>query len=181
MGWTHSICMTLYIILWSLSICGCESSASQYSEFLSLGLSFPFPFFPNASLNKEKVRSITNADVIIYVLTPIGQLNAVDHLKVTSSPTSTPIQLRWTQPFSLDLNDTNPDVIYCIDIYEVTDIGLQRDLHIPVVSDCSVIRPQYSFTPANSNSLFQFVVTPRSNVPGAKNGTANEIYLYNSE
>ncbi|MCG8625726.1 MAG: hypothetical protein MJE68_27475, partial [Proteobacteria bacterium] len=120
-------------------------------------------------------------DVITYVLTPIGQLNAVDHLKVTSSPTSTPIQLHWTPPFSLDLNDTNPDVVYCVDIYEVTDVGLQRDLHIHVVSDCNVIEPQYSFTPANSDSLFQFVVTPRSNVPGAMNGTTNETYSYNSE
>ena len=128
-------------------------------------------------------RDYINTDVIgIIVLltffTPTGQLNAVGHLKVTSSPSSIPIQLSWMQPFSLDLNDTNPDVVYCVDVYEIAYVGLQRD---HVVSECNLIEPHYSFTPANSDSLFQFVVTPRNNLKGARNGTTSETYLFNSE
>ena len=100
-----------------------------------------------------------------------GKLEAVDNL--TSKPMPSSIQLSWQPPFSLNLTTAEPDVVYCVDIiqYKSTDI----EGH--VVSNCSVYYPRYNFMMENPDprDLFQFQITPRSNVEGASNGTPNEI------
>ena len=72
--------------------------------------------------------------------------------------------LSWTAPFSLDLTNVDPDIAYCVDIYNIT-CG-RRDL---VLSDCNVTEPSYTFD-ASDGYIYEYTVTPRSNVEGARNG-----------
>ena len=110
-----------------------------------------------------------------------GALESVGNLTYMSSVSV--IALTWKPPFSLCLTTAHPDVVYCVDIFNVTTGVLTRD-HL--VTNCSVFEPCYNFTveQPNARDLFQFIVTPRSNVEGAKNGTTNEIngtFLFQSK
>ena len=75
--------------------------------------------------------------------------------------------LAWEPPFSLDLTGVDPDIVYCVVIYNIT-CG-RRDL---IISDCSVTEPSYtSADVAPHGFVYEYTVTPRSNVEGARNGT----------
>ena len=80
------------------------------------------------------------------------------------------ISVSWEAPFSLDLTTAEPDIQYCVDVYNVTE---GEDL---VESRCDITETFYIFTPDNPSpdNLFNFTVTPRSNVPGGLNGTTSE-------
>ena len=101
----------------------------------------------------------------------IGKLEAVGNLSSKSMPSS--IHLIWQPPFSLNLTTAEPDIVYFVDITQFNSNGIGGH----VVSNCSEYYPHYNFTMKNPDprDLFQFRVTPRSNVEGASNGTPNEI------
>ena len=72
----------------------------------------------------------------------------------------------WDPPQSLDL-----DIVYCVEVYEITDD--KREL---VDSDCNVTETSYIsdvISPGRYN--YEFVVTPRSNVEGAVNGSSKTL------
>ena len=76
--------------------------------------------------------------------------------------------LSWVAPFSLDLTGVDPDIIYCAEVYNIT-CG-KRDL---IINDCNVTEPSYtSDDMAASGYIYEYTVTPRSNVEGASNGTS---------
>ena len=76
--------------------------------------------------------------------------------------------LLWTHPFSLDLTNADPDIVYCVEVYNIT-CG-RRDL---VISDCNVTEPSYTSDDIASHGyVYEYTVTPRSNVEGATNGTS---------
>ena len=78
--------------------------------------------------------------------------------------------LSWTPPSSLDLTGVDLDIIYCVEVYNIT-CG-RRDL---IVSDCNVTEPSYTSGDIASNGyIYEYIVTPRSNVKGAKNGTPSQ-------
>ena len=78
--------------------------------------------------------------------------------------------LTWVSPFSLDLTGVDLDVVYCVEVYNIT-CG-RRDL---IISDCNVTEPSYTSDDiAPDGYLYQYIVTPRSNVPGARNGTPSQ-------
>ena len=92
----------------------------------------------------------------------IGPLDAVGNLKKNKTSIS------WEPPDSLDLTYADPDVAYCVDVYNIT-CG-RRDL---IVSDCDVTEPSYtSDVIAPRGDIYEYIVTPRSNVEGARNGTS---------
>ena len=77
--------------------------------------------------------------------------------------------LSWVAPFSLDLTGVDPDIVYCVEVYNIT-CG-RRDL---IISNCNVTETSYSDTSgymAPSGYIYEYTVTPRSNVEGASNGT----------
>ena len=80
------------------------------------------------------------------------------------------IFITWKAPFSLNLTTAEPDIQYCVDVYNVTE----GEDH--VVSSCDITETSYTFTPDNPSPdyLFNFTVTPRSNVQGSLNGTTSE-------
>ena len=75
--------------------------------------------------------------------------------------------LTWDPPPSLNLTDIDPDIAYCVEVYNIT-CGM-RDL---IISDCSVTEPSYTSDVIMDGYMYEYTITPRSNVPGAWNGTA---------
>lgn len=78
--------------------------------------------------------------------------------------------LIWTPPFTLDLTGVDPDIIYCVEVYNIT-CG-RRDL---IISDCNVTEPSYTLNGTEAGDIYEYIVTPRSNVEGAKNGTPSRL------
>ena len=79
--------------------------------------------------------------------------------------------LTWSPPFSLDLTSTDPDVVYCVDIYN-NSCTSSRAL---IVSNCSVEGSVYPYISPQDISLLEYVVTPRSNAGGIINGTPSVL------
>ena len=78
--------------------------------------------------------------------------------------------LSWNPPFSLDLTDVDPDIAFCVEVYNITCGG--REL---VFSDCNVTENSYtSDAIAPDGYIYEYIVTPRSNVQGAQNGTPSQ-------
>ena len=100
----------------------------------------------------------------------IGILNAVNNLISSSSLVN--IILSWEAPFSLNLT-SEPDIAYCVDVHNITDNIGGTCL---IFSDCNVLTTYfiYSNTNPNPSDYFQFTIIPRSNVPGARNGTPSQ-------
>ena len=90
----------------------------------------------------------------------LGQLRGISNLERNGST------FFWEAPFSLNLTDVDPDIVYCVDICNIT-CG-RRDL---IISDCSVTEPSYTSDDiAPQGYIYEYTVTPRSNVEGATNG-----------
>ena len=91
--------------------------------------------------------------------------------------------LNWDPPYSLDLTNVDPDIAYCVEVYNIT-CG-EREL---VFSDCNVTENSYtSDAIAPDGYIYEYIVTPRSNVQGAQNGTPSQplrgtemIFFYNN-
>ena len=80
----------------------------------------------------------------------IGLLAAVENLTVHSKWSS--ILLTWTPPFSLDITGVDPDLWYCVEVYNIT-WG-----RAPLTTNCSVYEPQFYLTALNHSpcDLFEF-------------------------
>jgi hypothetical protein len=79
--------------------------------------------------------------------------------------------MSWEAPFSLDLTDVDPDIVYCVEVYNIT-CG-RRDL---IISDCTVIEPSYTSDDIGPHGyIYEYTITPRSNMQGASNGTSVTI------
>ena len=102
----------------------------------------------------------------------LGSLEAIVNL--TAKLISSTIHLSWLPPFSLNLTTAEPDIVYCVDVFNTTD-GETEILRDHLISNCSVFEPYYNYAIDNPGDLLQFIVTPRSNIEGARNGTSKEI------
>ena len=86
-----------------------------------------------------------------------------DHNKQNST-------LFWRAPFTLNLTNVEPDIVYCVDVYNITCGG--REL---LISDCDVTETSYtSDVIAPNGYIYEYIVTSRSNVEGAINGTPSQ-------
>ena len=103
-----------------------------------------------------------------------GVLTAVCNLYFhTREIASNSITISWEPPFSLNLTTAEPDIQYCVNVYNAT----RND--ILVVSECNITKSSFVFIPSNQdpNIHYVFTVTPRSNVQGSSNGTTSETVL----
>ena len=75
--------------------------------------------------------------------------------------------ITWKAPFSLNLTNADPDIVYCVEVYNIT-CGVD-DL---VVGDCNVIEHSYTSNDIVGGYIYEYTVTPRSNVEGSSNGTS---------
>ena len=79
--------------------------------------------------------------------------------------------IRWIAPFSLNLTYIEPDIAYCVDVFNIT-CG-RRDL---VIERCNLTTPNYfSRSILHTADLYEIIVTPRSNVMGSEYGISNKI------
>ena len=96
----------------------------------------------------------------------VGELDAISDLRVDRNSST----LTWTPLTSLDLTGVDPDIVYCVEVYNIT-CG-RRDL---IISDCNVIESSYTSDDiAPDGYIYEYTVTPRSNVEGATNGTPSQ-------
>ena len=114
-------------------------------------------------LHKITCCILTLSHIHVDALDPVGDL-------WENKTTST---LSWTPPPSLDLTNVDPDIAYFVDVYNIT-CGM-RD-HI--ISDCNVTEPSYTRRVAGDRFIYEHVITPRSNVPEASNGTSQSLKGY---
>lgn len=88
-------------------------------------------------------------------------------------PTPTKLQLTWER----SLINTDYTILYCVDIFKVVE-GEETFVH----AKCVVDQTSYVFSTGESepdpNDLFQFTITPRYNVDGARNGTSMNVTGY---
>ena len=76
--------------------------------------------------------------------------------------------ITWEAPFSLDLTGVDPDIVYCVEVYNIT-CGVD-DL---VVGDCDVAEPCFVNNQLQQGFIYRIIITPRSNGQDAQNGTSN--------
>ena len=84
--------------------------------------------------------------------------------------------ITWEAPFSIDLTGVDPDIIYCVEVYNIT-CGVD-DL---VVGDCYVTEPHFLDNRLQQEYVYRIIITPRSNGQDAQNGTNNTkqgMYMY---
>ena len=101
------------------------------------------------------------------------------------SSSNTVITISWDPPFSLNLTTAEPDIQYCVDVYNVTGDDLVCNESAKLISNCSIASTRFAFFPHNLEVVdVCFVVTPSSNLQGSINGTSSIPamgYLLSSE
>ena len=106
-----------------------------------------------------------------YILTQMCALSLIGQLQSVSNLDRNGSTLSWEPPFSLDLTGVDPDIVYCVEVYNIT-CG-RRDL---IIGDCNVTEPSYTSDDiAPHGYIYEYTVTPRSNVQEATNGTGHTV------
>ena len=98
--------------------------------------------------------------IVLSYIASSGALESVKELRMENAV------IKWEAPFSLNLTNIDPDIIYCVDIYNIT-CGARDHL----ISDCNVTDTSYNFDAYDCRC--EYTVTPRSNTKRAMNGTPN--------
>ena len=89
----------------------------------------------------------------------LGILDPVNNIKQNNST------ITWEPPLSLDLTNADPDIAYCVEVYNITCEKID-----PVFADCNVVDNEIT-CPCEPSFIYKLLVTPRSNVNQAMNGT----------
>ena len=75
--------------------------------------------------------------------------------------------ITWESPFSLNLTNIDPDIVYCVEVYNIT-----CGERIFLLHDCNITETQFNINEIIHHMyVYEITVTPRSNVVGALNGT----------
>ena len=72
--------------------------------------------------------------------------------------------LFWVPPFSLDLTGVDPDIVFCLEVYNIT---CGRNL---LIRECDVMNTSYTNYALLPGYMYEYNITSRSNVKGARNG-----------
>lgn len=95
-----------------------------------------------------------------------GLLAAISDFRIIS-----PNIIVWNSPFSLNLTNIEPDVLYCVDIFNIT-----CDLIKYLESDCDVNATEYTLDlPEPVGYIFRLAITPRTNSKDAQNGSVFSV------
>ena len=79
---------------------------------------------------------------------------------------SNQVLFSWTPPPTLDLTDVDPDIIYGIEVYNIT-----CGSHDLLSHNYNLATSFYGDALLDPDYVYKVVIIPRSNVHGAKNGT----------
>ncbi len=103
----------------------------------------------------------------------VGPLHAVTDLAVNNvAGNCSQLNVTWVAPFSLNLTTAEPDIQYCVDVYNVTEE--EDDV---LQSECDITTTQYLFDVAYPVGTYKFSVAPQSNVDGSLNGTTSTAHF----
>ena len=96
----------------------------------------------------------------------IGLLSAVDFLILTHEMST--ISANWTAPFTLDVDSTNPDITYCVNVVNSTS---SETLH----RRCGITETHFTYpTPDNRQCpALLFTVTPVNRVGNGASRTVS--------
>ena len=75
----------------------------------------------------------------------------------------------WNPLPTLDINDTDPDIVYTVELYQIT-CGQNILINRTVVAGTSITEENLDLM-----QIFKAVIAARNNVPGARNGPSVEI------
>ena len=124
-------------------------------------------------VSTEKISTITHprldpaiiiVDQKILSLTILGPLT-LHRISSHYSNNKTHV-LSWEPPFSLNLTDVEPDVVYFVEVYRLNTTCYDYVL----ISSTRVLQPMFLLS--DPSFPYEVIVTPRSNVDGARNGTS---------
>lgn len=98
-----------------------------------------------------------------------GQLDEVSELRLRVNLQNFTASFNWEAPFTLNVTNTEPDVTYCVDVYNNSN-----GLHIQ--SECDLTETSYYFSTNNPSPCdsINVTVTPLN---GAGNGTVSQPVL----
>ena len=107
-----------------------------------------------------------------------GCQNYAIHSGPLQSPTNPTIiadvsdefRVTWEAPFSLDLTNVDPDVVYCVHLINIT-CGVRTTLF----DNCSILETELNFFGYSQHQSYELLITPRSNVEKAIDGTSLSI------
>ena len=127
--------------------------------------------FHNESQNTYK--SVLSVNATLTVQGPLPTVTSL-HFDSTHRLSSNSISISWNPPFSLNLTTAEPDIQYCVDVYD--GVYTIRQL---IKSMCNITQSTFTFKPSNPDfgRSYIFVVIPRSNVEGSHNGTMSDQIL----
>lgn len=96
-----------------------------------------------------------------------GELGNVTKLR--RSFASTAVMYFWLPPFTLNVTNAEPDITYCVKVYNIT---CPEGESINQVDTCSVTQPNFAL-PKNflPSDTYEIEVTPRTNLAIGMNGT----------
>ena len=97
-----------------------------------------------------------------------GTPGKVKIVSINRNPSSSLLTTRWSSLPSLDLNDTDPDIVYSVELYKITcgeDIFMSHE-DVFVNSTNNTVDPM---------QIYKVIITARNNVEGARNGNSTEI------
>ena len=89
-------------------------------------------------------------------------------MHTVTSVTRTASIITWKAPFSLNLTNIDPNIVYCVEVYNIT-CGVEY----MAVSDCNVTEPSYADNRLHQGHIYRINITPRSNGENAQNGSGN--------
>ena len=93
-----------------------------------------------------------------------GPLQKVTNLKIDLNLNM--LNLSWDAPFSLDLTNVDPDIIYYVQVINTTCGNGSILFRNGTITETELNLFGYS-----QHHTYEMIVTPRSNVEGAQNGT----------
>ena len=114
----------------------------------------------------------------VYICNTLaGPPESVKNVTTYSSLVS--IHLSWEAPFSLNLTTAEPDFAYCVEICRVIAMNnsWREEESLSLISgDCNVSTTGFVYNSTTPDPLdrYKFIIIPRSNIFGAKNGTPSE-------
>ena len=92
----------------------------------------------------------------------------MNNISINRNSLSALLTTRWSSLPSLDLNDTDPDIVYSVELYKITcgeDIFMSHE-DVFVNSTSNTVDPM---------EIYNVIITARNNVERARNGTSVEI------
>ena len=107
--------------------------------------------------------------VTLCPLFVLGPLRAISGVFRDNLANHVGVSYFWEPPSTLDLTGVEPDIVYCAEVYNIT-CG-EENL---ISSDCEIMNPIYPASVGDGldpSYVYEITVTPRSNIPGAANGS----------